>query len=371
MQSTAAEHSDNAVPRPAHVRANVLVVDDDAQIRDLLVRLLQTGGHSCVSVPTVAAADGLLEQHSFDAVLCDLHMPGESGLDLVSRIATEHPATAVVMVSGHDDRSLVETALEVGVYGYVTKPFKPSDILIGVTNALHRRDLEEENRAYRDSLEVLVGERTAALQTAAGQLERTATEIARSREQTIRRLSRAVEYRDEATGGHVERVSQYCELLAQRLGLDGEQMRMASPMHDVGKIAVRDAVLLKPGRLTPAERIEMERHCDVGYDILQGSGSTLLDLAATIALTHHERVDGTGYPRRLSGDDIPFEGRIAAVADVFDALTSDRVYRAALDADPALEIMCAGRDTQFDPVVLDMFVQSMDDVLTIRQRFAD
>jgi PAS domain S-box-containing protein len=183
--------------------------------------------------------------------------------------------------------------------------------------------------------------------------------LRRSQEETVRRLSRAAEFRDDETGAHIERMGRYCELIAARLGLDPEhceQLRIATPMHDVGKIGIADAVLLKPGPLDAQERVLMERHTEIGYHILAGSGAELLDLAATIALTHHERFDGGGYPRGLEGEAIPLGGRIAAVADVFDALTNDRVYRPAYSSAEAVEMMLAERGLHFDPRVLDAFL---------------
>ena len=195
--------------------------------------------------------------------------------------------------------------------------------------------------------------------------------LRRSHEETIRRLSRAAEFRDDETGAHIERMSHYCELIAARLGLEPElreRLRIASPMHDVGKIGVADAILLKPGPLDADQRAEMQRHPDIGYGILAGSGAELLDLAATIAWTHHEHFDGSGYPRGLAGEEIPLEGRIAAVADVFDALTSDRVYRAAFSCDEAFVIMRAERGSQFDPCVLDAFLDAEDEIRAILAR---
>lgn len=180
-----------------------------------------------------------------------------------------------------------------------------------------------------------------------------------SHEEMVRRLAAAAEQRDGATGRHIERMSETCERIARELGLDDaycESIRLASPLHDVGKIAVPDQVLLKPGPLDDDERAVIERHAEIGYRMLHGSGSELLELAASIALTHHERFDGRGYPQRLAGADIPLEGRIAAVADVYDALTADRVYRPAFGRDRAIGLLREGRGTQFDPVVLDAFL---------------
>jgi putative two-component system response regulator len=186
--------------------------------------------------------------------------------------------------------------------------------------------------------------------------------------ETIQRLARAVEFRDNDTGDHVERMSGLCLMIAQGLGLDEDhcdRLREASVMHDAGKIAIPDSILLKPGPLTTEERRQMETHTTIGHDLLAGSTSPLLDLAAIIALTHHERYDGTGYPQGLAGPDIPVEGRIVAVADVYDALTSDRVYRPAMPVSEALAILEAGRGTHFDPLVLDAFLAGLPGIVAL------
>jgi putative two-component system response regulator len=204
----------------------------------------------------------------------------------------------------------------------------------------------------------LVVERTRELRSTTGAIEVAESEI-------LRRLSMAVEWRDDDTGQHIDRVSRFSALLARRAGLDPqlwEPIRLASPLHDAGKVAIPDAVLLKPGKLTDAERAVMETHARRGYDLLRGSHSATLELAAKIAWTHHEKYDGSGYPRGLVGDDIPVEGRIVAVVDVFDALTSDRVYRDAFSVEQALDMMSAGRGTHFDPWLFDAFLASHDEM---------
>lgn len=201
------------------------------------------------------------------------------------------------------------------------------------------------------------------------ELERSEMALAHSQEETIMRLSLAVESRDAETGSHIERMGRYCALIASKLGWteqECELLRIASPLHDVGKIAIPDAVLQKPGKLSADERKVIETHAEIGHKILAGSESPLLDLAARIALTHHEHWDGNGYPNQLVGEEIPLEGRIAAIADVFDALTSDRVYRKAMTVETALAIMSDGRGTHFDPALLDIFIDSIVDVLRIR-----
>jgi putative two-component system response regulator len=297
-------------------------------------------------------------------------MPGESGLDFSREVLAQYEDVAVVMVTGMDDRRYADVATEHGAYGYILKPFKPNELLINVGNAFRRRALEIENRDHRDRLEQTVLERTSALRTTIQQLESSDAELRRLREETIRRLSWAAEFRNQETGEHIVRMSLYCALLARLAGLEtdhAEMIRIASPMHDVGKIGIPDRILLKTGRLTPDERTVMEGHAEMGHRILAGSQVELLDLAAMMALTHHERIDRKGYPRGLAGEEIPLEGRIAAIADVFDALTSDRVYRQAFQPDEARAMMLEERGTQFDAELLDLFFGSYDAVLEIRR----
>ena len=340
----------------------ILVIEDDPQEQKLLNRVLDKAGYRCASATDASHARRLLTQGGFDLVLADVNLPGESGLHFVKHVMGEFPRTAAVMVTGMDDPALANTAIEIGTYGYIIKPFTSNEILIGVKDALSRRKLEIENDAQRETLEQIVRARTAAL-------ERSAKRLKLSREETVRRLSRAVEYRDEETGGHTERMSAYCAMLAGKLGLDVESVRIASPMHDVGKVALADHILLRPGALTPDERQEMERHTLIGHQILSGSGSALLELGATIALTHHEKWDGTGYPHRLAGNAIPLEGQVAAVADVFDALTSHRPYRRAFPIDKAVEIMRGERGGHFDPRLVDLFLENVDEVTELRERY--
>lgn len=195
--------------------------------------------------------------------------------------------------------------------------------------------------------------------------------IAETQEETLNLLSRAVGFRDLDTGRHIHQISAYVALICRNLGCEpdyAELLRQASPMHDVGKIAIPDTVLLKPGRLNDRERTQVERHAELGYDLLAGTGNEILDTAATIALTHHEHYDGAGYPHGLSGENIPLEGRIVAVADVFDALTSDRVYRPALSVDSAIDIIVEGSGTHFDPQVANAFLADIEAIHHICDR---
>jgi putative two-component system response regulator len=319
---------------PPTVRERILVVDDEEQARGLLVRILEREGYRTTAVEDAQQAYDRIDGAPFDLIVCDVDLPEESGLALVEKALARDEQLSALMVSGLDEVSLAERALAAGAVGYVVKPFSPNELLIGVLGALRQR------RGRLDAIE----------------------ELKATRQETIQRLCTAVEARDPTAAPHIHNVSAYSWRIARDLGLDREQcdvIRVASAMHDVGKIGIAEAILLKPGPLTPSERLEMQRHAEIGYRVLAGSSARLLQVAATIAWTHHEKFDGSGYPRGLAGDRIPLEGRIAAVADVFDALTRDRVYRSRLPREQALQIMHEGRGTHFDPVVLDLFMLSV------------
>lgn len=348
--------------------AHILIVDDEESLRQLMGWLLQSSGYACTLAANAAEARQRLSEGQFELMLCDVSMPGESGLDLVRDVLLAYPETAAVMVTALDSPQTANVALENGAYGYITKPFTTNELVINITNALRRRKLEIENRHHRERLEEMVRERTAALEDALKRLESAEQEVRKSREETIHRLARVAESRDRETARHIMRMSRYCELIARRLRLSEERcelIRLASPMHDIGKVGVPDSILLKPARLDAGEREVMRRHAEIGYRILANSSSELLNLAATIALTHHEKVDGSGYPRGLGGERIPLEGRIAAIADAFDAITHRRIYKPAHTIEEAVERMRRDGGKHFDPVLLHLFLESMDEVLKI------
>lgn len=353
---------------------SLLIIDDEEAIRRLLAALLERHGYRCITAGDAREARQRMAEEEFALALCDVNMPGESCMDLVRHILNEGSHTACIMVTGLDSPVLANAALEMGAFGYIIKPFETNEVVISVTNALRRRRLEIENRSHVDSLEQMVRTRTIALQQALEWLERSEKELRLSREETIQRLAIAAEFRDRSTAKHIQRMAHYCELLARKAGLNDdacELIRTASPMHDIGKIGTPDHVLLKPGKFTPEEFNVIAQHAEIGYRILSGSDAELLKVAAVIAWTHHERFDGTGYPRGLKGEGIPLEGRIAAIADSFDALTTQRVYKPAFSLDHAMDLMRKHRGQHFDPALLDIFFNSMDDILRIQRDYPD
>jgi putative two-component system response regulator len=332
--------------------------------------MLDTADYESAGAGTVQEAREALVKDRFDLVVCDLMMPGEDGLKLVEEIHAAEDETAVLLATVVDSLEIAHKATVFGANGYLVKPFTVNELLINVDHALH------ESRSREASIEAgrQQDQRVADVRAAMTRLERAAGATDRQAAELLGPLSEAVGRRDLETGAHIRRMGESSALLAAANGMtrdEVESIRLTAPMHDLGKVAIPDSVLLKPAKLTPEERALAERHAQIGHDIFSGSSSLLLALAAEIALTHHERVDGTGYPNGLKGDDIPISGRIVAVTDVYDAVTSDRPYRKALSAEEAMEIMVAGRGTHFDARLLDLFLERLDAVRALASEFAD
>jgi putative two-component system response regulator len=344
----------------------VLVVDDEEPLRRASERILSAHGYECEGAGDAQGARERLKDGAFALALLDINMPGgESGMNLLSHIRGEYPDCAAVMVTGEDSIELATSAIEHGAYGYIIKPVEAGELLINVTNALHRRRLELETSQLLKRLQEVVLDRGEQLDQALQDLRVSETRIWTSEAETIFQLARVVEFRDEETGMHLQRMSAYCEILARRLGLPAEEcerVRLASQLHDVGKVAISDSVLLKRGKLTDEEFETIKTHTGIGYKMLVGSRSEIVKLGAIIAHSHHEWWDGTGYPQGLAGEAIPREGRIAAIADVYDALTTNRVYRSAFPHNVAVQMMQDERGTHFDPEMLETFINALPEV---------
>jgi cyclic di-GMP phosphodiesterase len=355
--------------RPASENVRILTTDDRPEVLRLVERTLGQR-YECEFATSVAEAREKLAGATFQAALCDIQMPGESGLVLVEEIARNHPQTAIVLVTGVDDPEVAEQAFRLGAHGYLVKPFWPGQLLITTANALRQREFELAEQDRHARLLGSAKEKTEGLRHELIEAQRRAIEdLQASRQEMVERLARAIEMHDAETGRHVNRMASIVAFLGAKLGLDHHQvllLRAAAPLHDIGKIGIPDEILHKKGPLSSDERAEMELHTTVGHQILADSESDVLRMGASIALTHHEHFDGGGYPQGLSGDRIPLAGRIAAVADVFDALLSDRSYRPALPVDGAVEAMRRGRGTHFDPQVADVLLGHRDEVLSLR-----
>ncbi len=358
------------------LKGRILVVDDEVQIRRAIRKLLTAEGYDILEATGGMEALETLANTDVDTVLLDLRMPGMTGVEVCKRLRStrRHAHTPVVFLSGAAERSVRRQAREAGADDFLAKPFDEAELKARIrSSVLHKKHstvMAQESARLR----IEVDDQTRALHDARMALDRARRELEAAQFETIERLTKAAEFRDDETAAHLQRMSHYSRLLARKRGLDdytSELIQTASPMHDVGKIGIPDSILLKPGKLTRDEYDVMKQHTEIGYRILSGSDSELLKLAASIARTHHEKFDGSGYPRGLVGTDIPIEGRIVAVTDVFDALTSKRPYKPAWSTEDAISLLEDGRGRHFDGDLVDLFVAAMDEVLEIRRRFLD
>jgi two-component system response regulator RpfG len=339
-----------------------LIVDDQFISRNILEELV-SAMDSQISAEAFASPIEALAwatSNTPDLVLTDYKMPMMDGIEFTRRLRVLHPDVPVVMVTAMEDRTIRYQALEVGASDFLIKPVDHIECRARCRNLL---DLHHHQQLIKDRakwLEHKVAEATREIQ---------------SREQeTLLRLAKAGEYRDEGTGNHVLRMAKYSGLIARTLDLPRQEcdlIEIAAPMHDIGKIGVPDAVLLKPGKLDPDEWRIMQTHTLIGFEILKDSPSKYLRLGASIALGHHEKFDGSGYPERLRGTEIPQAARIVAVSDVFDALVTERPYKRAWSSDEAIEYIRKERGRHFDPDCADAFLSRMDDVLRIHRALLD
>lgn len=341
----------------------VAIIDDtplNLTVMEMLVGRVGACHAMCFTDPLVALE--WCEHNEPDLVIVDYMMPGVDGLEFIRRIRArrDHDDLPILMVTANHERRTRYDALECGANDFLTKPIDPHEFEPRVRNMLKLR------KAHLATLD-----RAASLADAVR--EATAEIRARERE-TVTRLARAAEFRDPETGAHIQRMAHYSALIASRLGHDErrvEAMLQAAPMHDVGKLGIPDYILLKAGRLTTDEFTLMKRHSAIGHDILKDSSSRVIQMGAVIALNHHEKFDGSGYPGGLAGADIPLEARIVAVADVFDALTSERPYKRAWPMEQAISFLRNGRGSHFDPECIDAFLHAWKDVLDIHSRYQD
>jgi putative two-component system response regulator len=335
-------------------RASVLVVDDTPENIDILVETLKHGYQLRAATNGERALE-IVQRTPPDLILLDIMMPGIDGFEVCRRlkadITTRHiPVIFITAKIGIEDEL---RGLELGAVDYITKPISPPVVQARVRTHLalfdQARELDHKVR----------------LQT---------QEIDRTRVQIIQRLGRAAEYKDNETGLHVIRMSHYTRILAMAAGAsetNAQTLMLAAPMHDIGKIGIPDSILRKPGKLTVEEFDIMKTHCDIGARIIGEDDSELLRLAKSVALSHHERWDGTGYPKGLKAGQIPHEGRIVAIADVFDALTTERPYKAAWPVERAVQHLQDGAGAHFDPELVPLFIENLPQVLEVRAQYAE
>ena len=342
---------------------HILIVDD-TEINLILFSALIRKLDACVPHTFANALDGLAwaQETVPDLVIVDFMMPQMDGLEFIKRLR-ETPgreAIPILMISANDQKQIRYRALDLGANDFLTKPVDKVEFLARVKNML---TLNDARKKWSDQAAWLASEVRAAT-----------SEILERERETVIRLCRAAEYRDPETGAHILRMAHYSQLISKGLGMsvaDQELLLEAAPLHDIGKVGIADNILLKPGRLDAAEFEIMKRHAEFGYELLKGSSSRVLQAGADIARGHHEKFDGTGYPLGVKGLEIPIFSRIVAVADVFDALTSERPYKKAWELEAAVDFLLAGRGTQFDPDCVQAFLTSWEEVLDIHTRYQE
>lgn len=369
---------------PERLPGNILIVDDEPANVAVVRKLLERAGyHSFKTTTDATVAFSLIQATRPDVILLDINMPHVSGVEILQQIRANASTRLlpVLVLTANSDNDVKLQCLELGATDFLVKPVDPMELVPRVRNALQQKSFQDRLKRYASELEKKVRERTQELEL--------------SRRQAIYCLARAAELRDNDTGNHVIRVGRFAGIIAKNMGFPDayvNDIELAAQLHDVGKIAVPDAILLKPGKLEAEEFEIIQKHVKHGHNIIapyvanesavmrshvqSGSeilidGSSLMRLAATIAQTHHEKFDGSGYPIGLAGEDIPIEGRITAVADVYDALASERPYKKPLPRQKCFEILEEGRGNHFDPNVLDAFFAGSSEIVKVQVEFMD
>jgi len=343
--------------------SKILIIDDDQINVDVLEEIMLEAGYTAITTTTdPEQAIELYKTNTFDLILLDILMPVLDGFAVIEAFkkAKKEFDTPILVLSALSDQETRLRALSNGARDYLSKPFNPAEVLVRIRNLLEVKLAQIQLRMHNEILDKEVQKRTK--------------EIRETRLEIINRLGTAAEYRDNETGLHIIRMSQYSHEIAKAAGLksyDSELIFNASPMHDIGKIGIPDTILLKAGKLTEDEWEIMKTHTTIGAKILKGHDSDLLQAALSIAMTHHEKWDGTGYPLGLSRQDIPLHGRIVAIADVFDALTSVRPYKEAWPVSKAVEVMERDTGTHFDPMLIKTFKACLPKILDIKNKYGD
>ncbi|MGR3177222.1 MAG: HD domain-containing phosphohydrolase [Candidatus Anammoxibacter sp.] len=349
--------------------AKILIVDDEEMIRSMVEDVLVPVGYDVIQACNGLDALEKIKESSPDVVLTDVNMPKMDGFELLKQLKEneETKTIPIVMVTALNEMSVRIKAIELGVDDFLGKPMDILELRARIKSLLKVKAYNDYMQDYQKELKAEVEKRTKEVELALKKAHKASHE-------TIFILSRAAEYRDEDTGAHILRVSHYASAIARKLGQSEEEIEMilyGAPLHDVGKIGIPDNILMKPGKLSHDEFEIMKGHVNLGAGILKGSDSPFIKIGEEIALSHHEKWDGSGYPVGLKGEDIPLSGRIVALADVFDALTTRRPYKKPFSVEKALEIIKEGRGTHFDPTVMDAFFDTFDEILRIKGTYQD
>ncbi len=354
-------------------RKRVLVIDDDDGIRRITQVLVEGLGHE-----VEAARDGIEGlaklQLGVDLVLLDVVMPGLDGFDVCRRIRQDAMGrdVPVIMVTSLETREHRLHAVEAGANDFIAKPVDETELRVRATSLLKMKEAQDEVRRYQSHLQDMCDERTSSLRKALEQMAEAQRLAYQAQLETVERLAILAEYKDKVTGRHIQRMSEYCAVIARGLKLPPAEVELilhASRMHDLGKVAIPESILRKPSSLDHNEWKVMRQHSTIGSAILENSSSKILQAGRVIAQHHHERWDGGGYPDGLVGQAIPLWGRICAVGDVFDAVTSERPYKPAFPNDEALQILRDGRGRHFDPRVVDAFFECLEDIMAIQEKY--
>ncbi len=360
-----------------HIDNSFVIVNiDDNDMNLLLIKtFLQEIDATFVNFTNPAAAIEYLQTHPFDLVIVDYQMPEMDGIEVTQAIKAIDPDVPVIMVTASEAEDSIQIqALKAGVNDFIKKPINKAILLNRVQNFIKLRKAIVYLSDQEHMLQIEVNKATANLQKTIRELTEAYAALEDKEHETLRVLSRTAEYKDEETANHVKRVSGYAVLIAKALNLDEKEqniLHFAAPLHDLGKVGTPDHILLKQGRLEEGEMQIMREHVMIGADILQDATSPYLKAGHVIALSHHEKYDGSGYPNGLKGEEIPLYGRIVAVADVFDALTSVRPYKTAWPFDDAIDFLKQNAGIHFDPVLIDHFTDQLDEVYAIHTRYED
>ena len=347
----------------SHDNARIFVIDDEEANLKLLNIMLQNEGYKklvLLNDPREVVDEYKMQRP--DLILLDINMPHMDGYELMQALKElEDPLMPpVIVLTAQHGKEYLLRSLNAGARDFISKPFDRNELIMRVRNLLDAHLAHCMVYDQKATLEDMVRKRTDELQ--------------QTRMQVVQRLGMAAEFRDEETGNHILRMSHISELLARTIGWnnsDCELMLMASPMHDIGKIGIPDHILLKPGKFEPDEWEIMKTHASIGAKLLDGDDSTLMYMAREIALSHHEKWDGSGYPNGLTGEDIPMSGRIAALADVFDALTSQRPYKKAWPVEDAVQLIKDNSGKHFDPQLVEVFLQKLPEIQAICERYRE